>query len=180
MNEAKADLHSELEKLHPLIRMILENGVSYDPKVNSVIDSQVFEGLYGFAYHFYDTGKYSDASALFQMLAAIKKEDRRIWKGLGASLQMEKRYLEAIDAYGMAAILDEKREDPEVHYHAAECLFSVGDKVRALKAITSAIHLAEDRSEYSSLCKRMSLLQSTWRGMLLQERNQKPQQPKNC
>lgn len=114
------------------------------------------EALYLFAYSSYDKGKYEESTSLFRILTLQKKECRHYWMGYGASLQMLKRYEEAIGAYGYAAILDSK--DPFVHLHAAECYHALKDHSKSMLALDSALTCNPPKK----LKDQLSLLKEVW------------------
>ena len=120
------------------------------------------EGGYGIAFDHYEKGRYQDAYDHFATLAAISTHDKRFWMGLGASAQMLKRYPEAVEAYSAAAHLDEKVSDPYPHFHAAECLYSMGDIKNAWRAIESARKLANQKPGGAMLKSRILLLRKSW------------------
>lgn len=101
--------------------------------------------IYGSGFGLYEKGNYLEASELFTQLLLENPYDIRYWRGLAAARQMEKNYEMALNAWALVAILEDK--DPLPHYHAAECLLSMGDKDEAQKALLAA----EDRLGISSL-----------------------------
>ncbi len=92
--------------------------------------------LYATAHQFYESGDFKKASDVFKVLAKADPFDDLYWRGLASSLQMQKRFSEALHAWGVVAILREK--DPWVHFHAAECMISQGETKEAAKALRLA------------------------------------------
>lgn len=127
------------------------------------LDDSVIDGVYSFAYNFYEKGKYSEAENLFRLLTAMRLYNPLYWKGLGATLQMQKKYGEAVEAYSRSALVDEKGADPYPHFHAAECLLSRGEIDRGVKALLSAKTIAKEQGCYYALTRQIDLLLSTWR-----------------
>src|SRR6187551_1225355 len=70
------------------------------------------EGGYAMAFELYEKARYKEAYDVFVILAAISTQDKRLWMGLGATAQMLKLYTEAVEAYSVAAHLDNEISDP--------------------------------------------------------------------
>lgn len=121
------------------------------------------EEAYLYAYTFYEKGHYKESCQIFSLLTCVEISSVRHWMGLGASLQMLKRFEEALNAYIMAATFEESESDPFPHLHAAECLHSLNQKEKALQALRSAEIIAKDQPKYQKLCSQIALLQSVWR-----------------
>jgi len=94
------------------------------------------EELYSEGYHFYEKGDYAKALPFFKYLTVTEPFEERYWRGLGATLQMNKNYEDALLAWSMSAIL--KESDPLPHVFAAECLLLLENKEEASKALKTA------------------------------------------
>lgn len=129
----------------------------------SKFDDETIEGIYSFAYSYYENGWYKEAENLFRLLVALRIRNYHYWKGLGATLQMLKKYEEAVEAYSWAAITDQSISDPYPHFHAAECFHTMGEFTRGLKALYSAKTIAKKQGTYYALLQQIELLQKTWR-----------------
>ena len=103
-------------------------------ELKGITDSEM-EAIYSLGYSFYTTGRYEDAEKVFRFLVLFDHLNQKYWTGLGAVYQVEKRYSEAITAYGYASFLDLKNPKPQ--YFAAECFAALGDKSNALSAIAA-------------------------------------------
>lgn len=121
------------------------------------------EEAYLYAYVFYEKGHYEESSQIFSLLTCVSTANPTYWMGLGASLQMLKRYEEAIDAYAAAAVLEDSDSDPFPHLHAAECFYSLKINEKALQALESAEIIAKNEPKYQKLCTQINLLKSVWR-----------------
>ena len=102
--------------------------------------------LYNLAYGLYQNGDYEKASEIFQQLTFTKPFEPKHWVGLASVLQMQKNYQNALQAWTMAAMM---LDTAEPHFHAAECLTSLGNKAEAQKALEEA----EKRLDESSSLK---------------------------
>ncbi len=114
--------------------------------------------LYIAAHQFYETGDYKKASEMFTVLAKAGPFEPHYWYGLASSEQMQKKYRDALHAWGVVAIL--QTEDPMIHFHAAECLISEGETKEAAKALD----LAEARvaQNDSALREKIALLKTLY------------------
>lgn len=116
--------------------------------------------LYASAFAFYRQQNYAVSETVFRKLCVQFPLEASLWRGLAASLQMQNKWIEALHAWGIAALLNE--EDPFPHFHAAECFFSTGEKEEAKKALNQAEQRAsedqEDLVENINLLKQLLLL----------------------
>ena len=97
------------------------------------ISRQELEAVYSLGFTHYRTGRYEDASKLFQFLVLFDHLNPKYWLALGAVQQVAKDYKGAIASYGYASFLD--LENPKPQLHAAECFLALGDKENAASAI---------------------------------------------
>ncbi|MEC7838815.1 MAG: SycD/LcrH family type III secretion system chaperone [Chlamydiota bacterium] len=148
------------------IKMLLEVFSDTNISVEDLPDltDEVVEGIYSYAFGYYEKGWYLEAEPLFRILTALRIRSVKYWKGLGATFQMLKKYPEAIESYGWAAMNDKTMSDPYPHFHAAECLLTHGEVTRALQALNSAKAIARKQGNYHGLLEQIDLLQKTWRG----------------
>lgn len=123
----------------------------------------VVEGIYSFAYTYYEKGFYKESEVLFRLLTALRIRSVKYWKGLAAVFQMRKMYPEAIEAYGWAAVNDKELIDPYPHFHAAECLYTLNDLKKGLQALNSAKTIAVKQGCYQTLVKQIEFLEKVWR-----------------
>lgn len=117
------------------------------------------EIIYGAAFAKYQVGDYGHAVSFFTQLVLHDPGNIRFWKGLASSLQMKKDFKEALRAWATFALLS--GHDPAGHFHAAECLLSIGEKDEAKKALEIARHFC---SEKDSLSKRIEQLKERLHG----------------
>jgi type III secretion system low calcium response chaperone LcrH/SycD len=114
------------------------------------------EKIYASAYLFYETGNYGQGSDFFTQLVLANPFAEKYWRGLAACRQMEKKHLDALHAWCLAALLNE--DDPSPHFHAAECLFSMQDNEEALKALAEAEKRLKKDGHFSHLQGRIDVL----------------------
>lgn len=94
------------------------------------------EAAYTLGYEHYEKGEWRKAKRLFLTLVYANPSEGMYWKGLASTLQMQERYAEAVQAWALVALLDERAPLP--HFHAAECLLALDEKKEAGKALQSA------------------------------------------
>ncbi len=92
--------------------------------------------IYKEGFHFYNEKAYKGAEVLFKQLILSNPFEEKFWKGFAGSLQMQKKYLEALHAWAALAILD--KDNPLPHFHAAECYMFLEDVEEAKKALNEA------------------------------------------
>jgi type III secretion system low calcium response chaperone LcrH/SycD len=98
--------------------------------------SDELETLYISAYQFYQQEMYDKATEIFFQLTTSHPFEEAFWKGLASCYQMQNLFDEALHAFALASLLNDK--DPYYHYHAAECLFAKKEMEDAKKALTKA------------------------------------------
>lgn len=118
--------------------------------------------LYEAAYHLYKGGRYIDAEQFFRLLTMIDVANVDYWMGLGATLQMQKKWQEAVDVYGAAAVLDKKKGNPLPHLYGAQCLHALDDKENALKALKSAKTLCQEDPDFVNMIPKINVLKECW------------------
>lgn len=120
------------------------------------------ETLYHFAYMQYKQGKYQEATGLFRLLTVSNPKNKKYWMGLGASLQMEKEYDQAIAAYELAVAIDPS--DPLVHLQAADCFFAQEKQKEGLFALDCAERALQQLPEKDkNLMSRIDWMRQAWK-----------------
>lgn len=118
------------------------------------------EVMYELARHAYLAGDYTEAYAHFCLLTWTQPQKRLYWLGLAAALQMMKRYQEALEAYGVAASIDEK--DAMLFFHTAECLYALGQLEPACRALQAAVDLASQHPKLKAKALSLEQLLQEW------------------
>jgi type III secretion system low calcium response chaperone LcrH/SycD len=117
--------------------------------------------VYYIAYRLYRDQRYEEAVYFFRLLTVANPFDTRYWKGLGACLQMQKQYEEAINCYICTQLLKSNEPDPYVYVHAADCYFALGRKEEGLQALKGAQWHAEEQGEERVLT-HIALMHDRW------------------
>lgn len=128
--------------------------------MNEIVSEQNAKALYAMGYQAYERGQYREGINFFRVLTSLESHIQKHWIGLAACHQMLKQYDEALPAYSVAAVINE--ENPEVHMHAAECLFELGRYDEAQNALMSARHFAEKKPQYIHLLPELALIRAKW------------------
>jgi len=110
--------------------------IQNDEPLNKDFSNEDLSVLYSLAFNLYQNGDYDQAKMIFHQLVLSKPLKQRYWLGLGACLQLEKQFEEALKAWGMASILD--GHDPTPHFHAAECNFALNDYEQGWEALKAS------------------------------------------
>jgi len=158
LDELPQDLLSFIEKFNS------------DPSILETVPGDYVEGLYTSAYSFYKVSKYSEAETLFRLLTALKMNESRHWKGLGAALQMQKYYKAAYEAYYVACVKDPLKKDPTAPFHMAQCLYSLGKIKEAIVALKEAKAMVKRNREHQDLRIQIDLLLTTWSNQLTKQK----------
>ncbi len=126
--------------------------------MSTLIASEEHPSLYAAAYASYEAGDYEKALELFLALTQSAPFDKAHWKGLASTQQMLSDYEAALHAWSIAALLNE--QDPWVHFHAAECLLSLGDRHQASKALMMSESRLDTDPSHAELRNKIELLKT--------------------
>ncbi|MGE5196512.1 MAG: SycD/LcrH family type III secretion system chaperone [Anaerolineae bacterium] len=118
------------------------------------------EIVYATAFGLYESSNYKEASMLFTQLVFSDPFEKKYWYALASSRQMEQDYVAALHAWSLAALLSER--DPLPHFHAAECMLSIGDFNEALKALDAAQGRIKDKEKDRTLNGKIELLKQLY------------------
>lgn len=126
----------------------------------SLSPEQVVE-IYAVAFGHYASRRYGEAENYFRLLTVISPLDHQYWKGLGASLQMQGKYSEAINGFVCSQILNKDMPDPYLYVYAADCYFALGHVELGLKALNAA-QLSAEEVENENVLHHVSLMRDLW------------------
>lgn len=117
---------------------------------------QEYEAVYSLGYNQYKQGKFAEATRYFQFLTFYNHYEPRYSKALGASLQMQERYTDAINAYTMAIIMDAM--DPEPMLRMAECLIALGNVDDAQETLDCVTKVCDETGKHNTIKARAEAL----------------------
>ena len=119
--------------------------------------------IYSLAYKLYQHKQYVDASIFFRLLILSSCNEKKFWKGLGACMQMQQDYEEALDCYCVCATLcDEQQRDPYLYTQTADCYFALKQVDKALQALEGARSIALKLSDKRVL-QHVNLMEQVWK-----------------
>lgn len=84
----------------------------------------VMDGIYAYAYQFYQQGRLEDAEVFFRFLCVYDFYNPEYPMGLAAVFQLKKEYAKAIDFYALAFSLS--KQDYRPMLYGGQCYLSMG------------------------------------------------------
>ncbi|CAH1200151.1 Low calcium response locus protein H [Vibrio harveyi] len=120
------------------------------------VSADTIEHIYAVGYNFFQSGKVEQAVKVFQLLSMLDHYQARFFIGLGAARQELGEYLQAIDAYSYAALVDVN--DPRPPFHSAECHLKLEQLTEAESGFYSAKEMSAGKSEYADLHQRADIM----------------------
>lgn len=130
----------EIEKLASYIVSIVQNGNAFKDVSN--IPEGFMEGIYSFAYDFYQKGKLDEAEAIFKFLCLYDFYNVDYIMGLAAVKQLKKQYQAAVDLYALAYL--NGKNDYRPVFYAGQCNLSLGEKEKAKYCFTQVYENIQD------------------------------------
>ncbi|EOV6284041.1 SycD/LcrH family type III secretion system chaperone VcrH [Vibrio parahaemolyticus] len=120
------------------------------------VSADTIEHIYAVGYNFFQSGKIEQAAKVFQLLSMLDHYQARFFIGLGAARQELGEYLQAIDAYSYAALVD--INDPRPPFHSAECHLKLEQLAEAESGLYSAKEMSAGKSQYADLHQRAGIM----------------------
>ncbi|EGQ8510525.1 CesD/SycD/LcrH family type III secretion system chaperone [Vibrio parahaemolyticus] len=120
------------------------------------VSADTIEHIYAVGYNFFQSGKIEQAAKVFQLLSMLDHYQARFFIGLGAARQELGEYLQAIDAYSYAALVD--INDPRPPFHSAECHLKLEHLTEAESGFYSAKEMSAGKSQYADLHQRAGIM----------------------
>ncbi|HCH1964838.1 TPA: SycD/LcrH family type III secretion system chaperone VcrH [Vibrio parahaemolyticus] len=120
------------------------------------VSADTIEHIYAVGYNFFQSGKIEQAAKVFQLLSMLDHYQARFFIGLGAARQELGEYLQAIDAYSYAALVD--INDPRPPFHSAECHLKLEQLTEAESGFYSAKEMSAGKSQYADLQQRAGIM----------------------
>ena len=103
------------------------------------------ESVYSIAYTYYQTGRLEDAEKLFRFLCLFDHTVSKYWLALGAVLQAERKFKDAIRPYACTLMFD--RKEVRAAFHLAECQLAIGEHGEAIAALDILDGIADAKTE---------------------------------
>lgn len=130
---------SDMEGLLDNITSALMDGATY--KDIHGIPQSTMDGIYSYAYEFYQQGKLKEAETFFRFLSIYDFYNTDYVMGLAAVYQLTKRYEKATELYSLAFVL--AKNDHRPLFHAGQCNLM-------MKKMSAAIHCFESVAKSST------------------------------
>lgn len=119
------------------------------------------EEHYRSAFALYQEKAYQAANQAFKLLVLARPFEARHWKALGACLQMQKAYEEAINCYNCALAYSSDPIDLSLYVYTADCYFALKQVANGLKTLETAWFYAEERKD-QRLCHHIAFMREQW------------------
>lgn len=114
-----------------------------------------YEAMYALGHNHYSQERYVDAVKCFGFLVAHNTMEPRYLSAFACTLQMLKRYREAIQYHSTASVMD--LEDPLPTFHTAECFVALEMHQEAREALKLVLTQC-DRPQWQELRQRSEAL----------------------
>lgn len=106
------------------------------------VSQQTMDGIYRYAYDFYQQGRLDDAEVFFRFLCIYDFYNADYAMGLGAVCQLKKNYVKAIDLYALAFALS--KSDYRPMFYAGQCQLLRGKAALARECFRNVVESSED------------------------------------
>lgn len=126
------------------------------PRVAMGLSDEMMDGIYGYAYRLYNTGKYEQAVQLFRLLVMLDPSDQKFLYGMAASFHMNKDYLMAAVTYMLTSLID--RENPFPFFHASDCYFQINDLKSTKQSLVACIEACKDKPEHAQMKEKATVM----------------------
>ncbi|MGY4730884.1 type III secretion system translocator chaperone SicA [Burkholderia pyrrocinia] len=106
------------------------------------VSQDLMDGIYAFAYRFYQQGRLDDAEVFFRFLCIYDFYNVEYAMGLAAVCQLKKEYSKAIDLYALAYSLS--RDDYRPMFHTGQCHLMMGKAPLARRCFSIVVERSSD------------------------------------
>ncbi len=93
------------------------------------ISGEQMDGLYAYAYEFYEQGRLDDAEKFFHFLCIYDFYNSQYWMGLAAVHQLKENYQKAIELYAVA--FAQGKNDYRPMFYTGQCQLALGQGAKA-------------------------------------------------
>ena len=155
-NAAEQNQNEDMDVVLDEVCQALMDGASY--KDIHGIPQSTMDGLYAYAYEFYQQGKLDEAETFFRFLSIYDFYNTDYVMGLAAIYQLTKRYSKAAELYSLAFVL--AKDDYRPLFHAGQCNLMMKKSSAALHCFESTFNgtldpdLKQKSSVYISALKK--------------------------
>lgn len=139
-HDAEQNQTENMEELLDDVCQALMDGATY--KDIHGISQNTVDGLYAYAYEFYQQGKLEEAETFFRFLSIYDFYNTDYVMGLAAVYQLTKRYEKAAELYALAFVL--AKDDYRPLFHAGQCNLMMKKSSAALHCFESTFNGSND------------------------------------
>ncbi|WP_425128560.1 type III secretion system translocator chaperone SicA [Burkholderia latens] len=108
------------------------------------VSQELMDGVYAYAYRFYQQGRLDDAEVFFRFLCIYDFYNVEYAMGLAAVFQLKKNYAKAIDLYALAFAL--AKDDYRPMFHVGQCHLMQGKAALARRSFDEVVANAAETS----------------------------------
>ncbi|MEY0232881.1 type III secretion system translocator chaperone SicA [Providencia manganoxydans] len=131
---------TDMDELMEGITSALMSGATY--KDIHGMSQDMMDGIYAYAYEFYQQGKLKEAETFFRFLSIYDFYNTDYVMGLAAVYQLTKRYEKASELYALAFVL--AKDDYRPLFHAGQCNLMLKKSSAALHCFESVCNSSTD------------------------------------
>ncbi|MEX3846692.1 type III secretion system translocator chaperone SicA [Paraburkholderia sp. BR10882] len=131
---------AEIERIDAAVIAAVQSGASL--KDLQGVSKDLMDGIYAFAYQFYQQGRLDDAETFFRFLCIYDFYNAEYALGLAAVFQLKKNYAKAVDLYALAFSLS--KEDYRPIFHTGECHLMAGKAGLARRCFSAVVERSSD------------------------------------
>lgn len=137
----------QLDQLETMLQEVVEGVFEKGLTPAQILDisKEETDALYALGHNKYQDGDYEAAQEIFNMLCRLSPLEPDYMRALGSTLQLLKRYEDALAAYG--AVISVDLDDADASLHAGECLLHLGRRDQAKQALEGCQIQAKENSE---------------------------------
>lgn len=106
-------------------------------KVVQGLNDKHMDGLYAFAFQFYEQGRLDEAEKFFHFLCLYDFHNSQYWMGLAAVYQLKHNHQKAIDLYAIA--FAQGKNDYRPMYGSGQCQLALGRIAKARSCFESVL-----------------------------------------
>lgn len=166
LEETKQLIHSAVEsiqdKVSPRFLPMIEEALikietkGLTPQEAMGISEDVIEEIYEQGYHFFKSGKFKDALAIFNVLVQlVGGTDSRFIFAIAATHHHMKNYVEAAGYYMLYEAANPA--DPLPYYHLYDCFRKNNNEELARNALKASLRLAGNDPKYADLKAKIEI-----------------------
>ncbi|KUY81458.1 MULTISPECIES: type III secretion system translocator chaperone SicA [unclassified Burkholderia] len=130
----------ELEEMAPSMFEAIQAGATI--KDMQGISQDLMDGIYAYAYRFYQQGRLDEAEVFFRFLYIYDFYNVDYAMGLAAVFQLKKSYAKAIDLYALAFAL--AKDDYRPMFHVGQCHLMMGRAALARHSFDEVVVNSQD------------------------------------